>query len=125
MLYTIGHGSHSKSEIIDVAKELDASIYDIRSIPYSKHNPELNKANWSEPFYFWCGNELGGFGVIKDEAIRRLNSLKENIILMCSELDPDKCHRKTVIARRYLEMFPDEVITHILWNKGEGATERN
>ena len=52
--------------------------------------------------YLWKGDILGGFAAIPDSAIEWLAGFGSNrfVCIMCMEADPEKCHRKTEIARR-------------------------
>jgi uncharacterized protein (DUF488 family) len=46
ILYTIGHGNRSTSELISLLKENGVTqVVDARTSPYSRHNPQFNQEN--------------------------------------------------------------------------------
>ena len=111
MIYTIGYQNMKTTEELlkDLQKHHINLLMDVRSKPYG-WNPQFHK-DYLEDFlpkhgiaYWWMGEYLGGYGEIKESAIEMLAGYasQENkiICLMCMEADPDKCHRKSEIARR-------------------------
>lgn len=111
MIYTIGYQKMKTAE--ELLKELQKReinlLMDVRSKPQG-WNPQFRQ-NHLDDFlqkhgiaYWWMGKQLGGFGEIKEVEIERLAGYvaheNKTICLMCMEADPDKCHRKTDIARR-------------------------
>jgi uncharacterized protein (DUF488 family) len=98
-------------ELVDALKPHRVNILmDVRSKPYSR-NKAFNRGDALDDFlqkngiaYWWMGEVLGGFGKILEVRIQMLadyHAHRENVIcLMCMEADPDRCHRKTEIARR-------------------------
>jgi hypothetical protein len=52
--------------------------------------------------YKWTGDTLCGFSEIDEADIKKLASWHKDKVacLMCMEADPDRCHRKTEIAKR-------------------------
>ena len=121
MIYTIGYQNLQTGE--QLAKILQKNgithLLDVRSRPYSR-KPAFNKnrlekvlpANGIE--YRWLGDKLGGFSAIEEKHIKVLAhwSRDRTGCLMCMEADPDKCHRKTEIARRLKEYCV--IVDHIL-----------
>ena len=120
MLYSIGYQNfdtveeligHLKAHQIEV-------IVDVRSKPYS-WNAAFRKKNLKQSLsengisYRWLGRTLGGFQEISESAINHLIKLQTNkkVCIMCMEADPDRCHRKMVIADR-LEHY-GVTVTHI------------
>jgi uncharacterized protein (DUF488 family) len=82
-------------------------LIDVRSRPYGRI-PVFNRnamQRWLPAAgigYVWKGDILGGFAPIEEEAIKWLADFSHDrfVCIMCMEADPDKCHRKTEIARR-------------------------
>ena len=102
-------------------------VVDVRSNPYSKYVPQYNKSRIQESIetnnmkYLFLGKELGGkpaspefydsegyvlYSKIADsplfkEGIKRLieGMKKYRIVLMCSEENPENCHRMLLIGR--------------------------
>lgn len=128
-IFTIGHSVKKEEEFLAKLKEYKIDfIIDVRSKPYSRFNPQFNRERLSASLdnekinYLFHGNNIGGFGgnIDWDKTINELISLAEgglNICLMCSESDPNKCHRKSDIQPD-LESKGVEVV-HILWEKKE------
>ena len=126
-IWTIGYGSRSISEFIDVLQQYEiAYLIDVRSIPHSGYKPEFSKkplANELEQHgirYVYMGDLLGGKpddetcyvnGIVDYEkvegtefyqrGIERLRtafSQQQRVALMCSEEKPEHCHRSKLIA---------------------------
>jgi len=125
-VYSIGHSSHSEMDFIRLLQlhSIEAVI-DVRSRPYSKRVPHFNheylkgleiKYNIA---YYYFGQQLGGFPNDPDvyseagkvvyericqkqyfvDAVNTLLSLPySKIVLMCSEENPNACHRAKLIA---------------------------
>jgi uncharacterized protein (DUF488 family) len=126
-IHTIGHGAGAFS---DLEQRLGAhhvqTIVDVRSIPYSKHAPDFQKARIAAIAaatgfgYRWLGDRLGGrpddpslltadgepdydkiaaapaFNAGLDEVEALARTSR--VALLCSELDPSGCHRMTLLA---------------------------
>ena len=66
LVFTIGHSTHSIEEFINLLNnyEIDCVI-DVRSMPFSKHNPQFNKESLikdlknQDIFYAHFGKEFG------------------------------------------------------------------
>lgn len=105
-IWTIGHGKDTKEKFIDILNYYHISVLiDIRSIPGSKYNPQFNKRHLDGQIgrvYKWFP-QLGGKPLYpKNEIEKRLIKIIKvyeyaNICLMCSEKNPNKCHRKSNI----------------------------
>ena len=126
-IFTIGHGSEPFSDLEQrLTRHHVQTIIDVRSIPYSKHAPDFRKkaivgiAAASGIGYRWLGDRLGGrpddpallstdgrpdfdkiaatpafaAGLDEIEALSRTS----HVALLCSELDPESCHRMTLLA---------------------------
>ena len=133
-LYTLGHSNKTIEELIQklVDNKIEALV-DVRTIPYSKYNPQFNRENLSfrlsqnNIHYYYRGKNLGGKGGKEantgwDKAIDELKSWAERdlrVCVMCSEADPNNCHRQSTIQ-------PDAekvglTIEHILWKAIQSA----
>lgn len=109
-VWTIGYGNSTKEDFLSYLKnqKIDVLI-DCRNKPYSRWQSWTNKVDFQE---FLLDNGigyendtlLGGLYPQTPEVINtqfdKLFSKYSNkrIVLMCSELDPDKCHRKMLLA---------------------------
>ncbi len=127
-IYTIGHSNHPIEKFLGLLTQHSVRIVvDSRSYPYSKYVPHFDRELLSSSLesrnirYIYMGTELGGrppeteyydaegrvlyFRVAASErfkdGISRL--LKRNgefrIAVLCSEEDPNTCHRRLLIAR--------------------------
>ena len=126
-IYTIGYGSRSIEELIEVlhAHQI-AYLIDVRSAPYSRYKPEFSKAPLANELeqhdirYVFMGDTLGGrpddetcyvngnvdYEKVKatesyQRGIQRLHtafSQQQSIVLMCSEGKPEACHRCKLIG---------------------------
>lgn len=142
--FTIGHSNHSVEYFMDLLSKHNVNcVVDVRSSPYSKHNPQFNMDNLEQNLkkmsftYLYMGDLLGGkyttpelllpdgkvdFGkVIKTknfvEGIQRLVRGMEKgytIAIMCSEKDPLNCHRFGLISYQLKKLGID--VKHILEN---------
>lgn len=117
-VYTIGYGSNTKEEFLQALNDNEIGVLiDVRSSPYSKWQKWTNKLDFKE----WLNDngivyvhrpEMGGKPLASDkQMLIGLNKIEKayekakdqldgkNVTVMCSEADPDRCHRKTSIAR--------------------------
>lgn len=120
-IYSVGYQGSNLDNISRILKrhQIDQLI-DVRSSPFSKHYSEFNLPYLKKKFgetHKWYGKSLGGFNMTNEkERIAGLSSLIDkvragkNICLMCMEADPDKCHRKTDLAKRIKDLFDIKVI---------------
>ena len=139
-IYTIGH-SDLKAEIF-FQRLTDfgiKTVIDVRSKPYSRYARWARKKILEQELsnreinYIYLGNELGGkpFEKIIDFYDRERNPLfvvgiqklidiakSSDTVILCSEANPDKCHRKSIIGRHLVNRGWE--VIHILRN---GATE--
>ncbi len=128
-IYTIGHSNKGANEVIDKLKENNINVLvDVRSIPYSKYNPQFDRNEFWKMCenngiqYVYMGRNLGGLLENKDydKAINLLKKRTEEgnaICLMCSEANPDKCHRKSKLQPSLEEKGFE--VCHILWEEKE------
>jgi len=141
-IYTIGHSNHSSDEFIALLQAHNIqALVDVRSQPFSRYNPHFNRENLSvtlrlaQIHYTSLGNSLGGRP--KDESLydegserpdyqrqrqtahyqqglQRLVDLAQtqNTAMMCSEGDPDTCHRTLLITPSLIDL--EFTVHHIL-----------
>ncbi|MEZ4525061.1 MAG: DUF488 domain-containing protein [Desulfobacterales bacterium] len=145
-IWTVGHSNHCAEKFMDLLRQNRiTAIGDVRSHPYSRHNPRFNRETLREDLkkqgiaYVFLGEELGPRskypscyenGRVRYDAIAKtadfqngLERVKKGmesfrIALMCSEKDPITCHRMILICRHLRS--PDIHIRHIL---EDGSTE--
>ncbi len=122
-IYTVGHSNHSPEALFDLVRIFKIKeILDIRSVPYSGRFPYFNKGSLKnlctgqEIDYQWRGDVLGGMrddGLGFEEIanseffIKAISEIAvqfesgENTVrrcLLCSEKDPSRCHRSSLIG---------------------------
>ena len=136
-MFTIGHGA---LPFDDLLRRLTAhgvrTVLDVRSQPYSSHAPQYNRTELEAELiaagisYRWLGDHLGGKALQPDgpAPISNPTLLAAGVTeaaglargatsaLLCAELDPSHCHRRTALA----EPFEDAgfTVVHIL---GDGS----
>lgn len=141
-IYTIGHSNHQIKNFISLLKKYGiTAIADVRSSPFSRHNPQFNKDALESALkqekiaYVFIGEELGArpndpscydngsanFIKIAErskfkQGIERLikGMEKYRIAILCAEKEPLDCHR-TILVCRHLRKF-ELTIQHILFN---------
>ena len=146
VIYTVGHSTHTIEMLLNLLEQNDiTAIADVRSSPFSRHNPQFNKDTLSAELrkrgvaYVFVGKELGArsndpscyesgkvrYGrlaktsVFKTGIERVLSGAqKYRIALMCAEKEPLDCHR-TLLVSRALEQRGVSIV-HIL---ADGRTE--
>lgn len=146
---TIGHSDHSTYRFIDLLESHGVTaIADVRSMPYSRFNPQYNrediKADLKEAGigYVFLGKELGARrdepecyvnGKARYDLIAKTKAFREGlarikggtanyrIALMCAERDPITCHR-TILVARHLKTL-GLTISHILEDGSLESTE--
>jgi uncharacterized protein (DUF488 family) len=126
-IYTIGHSTQLVDRVIDHLKRHGVTaIADVRSTPYSRHNPQFSKEELHAALsaecihYVFLGKELGARSddeccyvddKVQYERLSRTESFRagiarvvegsrtHRIALMCAEKDPLDCHRTILVAR--------------------------
>jgi uncharacterized protein (DUF488 family) len=146
-VYTVGHSNHTQAAFLDLLRlhKIEVLI-DTRSAPYSRFAPQFNREALKAAIvkqglkYGFYGRELGGrpegedfydaqghvlysavaLSPLFQEGLARLLSGAEKyrVALLCSEEDPNVCHRRLLVAR-VLEGLGVEV-SHI---RGDGRLE--
>ena len=115
MIYTVGYNDkdfRQLSALMDKYK-IDLLV-DVRTKPQS-HKSQFNRAclEWRlKERYLWEGDRLGGLTKVRspfyDEGLAslvKMNKSGKNLLLMCMETNPDKCHRKMWISRDLEKQF--------------------
>ncbi|MBI4244927.1 MAG: DUF488 domain-containing protein [Planctomycetes bacterium] len=126
-IFTIGHSNNDINEFIKLLRRHNIEILaDVRSQPYSKYVPQFNKILLENALknhqikYLFMGAELGGRPDSKEyytadgradykklsesklfiSGLTRLLDIANRSIaaIMCSEENPDTCHRKLLIG---------------------------
>ena len=148
VLYTIGHSRHPIGHFINLLKEASVSlVFDVRSIPYSRRNPQYNQKALARRLtdegiaYIFSGKELGARspdpdcyvnGQVSYDLIAARPEFAEGLdriidkagesspALLCAEEDPLVCHRTALICR-HLRQRVDSIF-HI---RGDGSMETN
>jgi uncharacterized protein (DUF488 family) len=132
-IYSIGHGNKKIEVFIKELKSFGISyLLDIRSKPYSKWYPWFNQNELKNSLeesgikYVYAGDSLGGlpddrscydsdgkvvYDLLKEkdffkDGIARLTTANEKQIklaIMCSESNPEECHRTILIGQELLK----------------------
>lgn len=127
-MFTIGHSNHSAERVAGLLKRHGIEVLvDIRSCPYSRHAPQFNARGIEATLsgngirYLFLGRELGGRpeeemfydmeGRVDYALVERsqpfldgISRLEQEIrtravVLLCSEEDPARCHRRLLVGR--------------------------
>lgn len=141
-IYTVGHSTQSNEQFVRLLQKHGiTAIADVRSAPYSRHNPQFNREELRAALkaqgirYVFLGKELGARSddeccYVEDKVkyallakthlfqsgIARVieGSKSHKIALMCAEKDPLDCHRTILVARELVNRGCS--VTHILAN---------
>lgn len=124
MIYTIGYGLKKIGEFILKLQENKIELLvDVRTRPFSRWNPKFSKAPFEAELerhnikYLWRGANLGGldenidFETTIDEVVELSSSV--GLCVMCSETEPEKCHRYQVLAPEFEKRGC--TVEHIRW----------
>ena len=148
ILYTVGHSKHPIEHFIYLLKEHAVSlVFDVRSIPYSRRNPQFSKKALAVRLedegiaYFFSGKELGAKspspdcyvnGKVQFDLIAARPEFSDGLdlviektgkarpALLCAEEDPLTCHRTILICRHLRNR-----VNSILHIRGDGSIETN
>ncbi|HOD67628.1 MAG TPA: DUF488 domain-containing protein [candidate division Zixibacteria bacterium] len=126
-IFTIGHSRLPFATFLGLLSPHGiAAIVDVRTRPYSRFAPQFNKSRLEAGLkaagldYLYFGDRLGGLPeddrFYDDEGYVRYDRLaaspafqagiadlleaagRTRLVLMCAEEDPDRCHRRLLIA---------------------------
>jgi uncharacterized protein (DUF488 family) len=126
-LFSVGHGRKPVETLIEELKSFGIQyLIDVRSVPYSRFNPQYNQKALNESLekenitYVFLGDLLGGRpkdescyvdGKISYELVQQKDFFKRGIerlitanhkniraAIMCSESQPGECHRSHLIG---------------------------
>lgn len=132
-IYTIGYGNRTVEELVALLQEYDIRyLIDVRSSPYSRFKPEFGKEVLEQALrphqirYVFMGQELGGRPADPDcyvegkvdydrvrekpfyqagiDRVRTAWEKKLPVVLMCSELRPQECHRAKLIGETLTQL---------------------
>ena len=148
VLYTVGHSSHNEKHFLELLQaHAITAVCDVRSIPYSRRNPQFNKDSLSALLrgvgiaYAFLGKELGAKdpsadccidGKVQFELIAASEQFqvglerlatgieRYTVALLCAEENPLICHRTILISRRMRSRV--QSVIHI---RGNGRAETN
>ena len=137
---TVGHSTLGYESFLSTLRQADiTAIADVRSSPYSRHNPQFNRDTLKSELrldgiaYVFLGEELGGRPKRRDlfcdgvadyekmaatptfaAGLERVvaGAQKYRIAMMCSEHDPTECHRCLLVGRALHEK--NIAVRHIL-----------
>jgi len=123
-IFTIGYSNKNINTFIEKLNENKITlVIDVRSKPYSR-NPQFNRTYLEKELnkhsinYLFKGNNLGGLyeNIDFEDNINQVVqlSLSQRLVVMCTEGEPEKCHRYRTIAPA-LEIR-GKIVTHLLWN---------
>lgn len=146
-VFTIGHSNHLFSHFLELIQKNNINmVVDVRTSPYSKYSPHFNKKPFNKALtdsgikYVFLGNKIGGkprdvkfyhedklvyHRLEKDKKYQDglkelINLTKENLmVIMCSEEDPNRCHRHHLISQSLLKHGYQ--VSHI---RGNGELEK-
>lgn len=145
MIYSIGHGRRFLKDLLNILARYEIQyLIDVRSVPYSKYQPDFNRNHIENNLdhgiiYVFMGDLVGGRPLDKScyDFTGKIDYLKQrstegfrtgidrlkvafeknlNVCVMCSEVDPLRCHRSKSIAVDLLEQNID--VQHILGDDG-------
>lgn len=146
-IYTIGHSNQPAADLIALLGRHEiAVLIDVRSAPYSRYSPQFNREMLRDVLedagirYIFAGEHLGGrpanadcydaLGQIDYQKVARQAFYRAGIerlieygaaartAIMCSEEDPNQCHRHKLIAQTLLSR--GLAVLHI---RGDGRLE--
>ena len=139
VVLTIGHSTHTRESFIALLRRHDVTaLCDVRSVPYSRVNPQFNREELKGSLhacgikYVFLGNELGARSqdlgcyengkaqydrlactdLFRRGLARVQNGMKDyRLTLMCAEKEPLECHRTILVAKHLVSLGLD--VRHI------------
>ena len=148
-LFTIGHSTHPIDVFAGLLRQHRIDVVaDVRSMPYSRYNPQFNKGPLAGSLagegvkYLFFGKELGArpddpscyvggkvqYGLLAERpwfkhGIERLITGKgrgHRIAIMCAEKEPLECHRTVLVSQALADA--KHQVQHIL---ADGSLEQH
>ncbi len=147
-IFTIGHSTHPVDVFIRLLRQHGVTaVADVRSAPYSRHNPQFNREPLEASLrqhaiqYVFLGRELGARsddpscyvnGRVQYARLAAASAFQRGldrvmqgaklhrIALLCAEKEPLECHRTLLVAQELV--VRDVEVIHIL---PDGRTERH
>lgn len=127
-IYSVGHSNRTMEDFIAILRAYSITrLYDVRTYPYSKYVSQFNKIELAQRLlevginYTFAGEVLGGksnelykdCNDTYDQSILRIirKATKENVVVMCTEKDHQKCHRFTKLTPSILKL--GGLVSHI------------
>lgn len=146
IVFTIGHSTHRLEHFVALLKQHQVEvIYDVRSAPYSRYNPQYNREDLKASLakhgiaYMFAGDRLGARsnnpahyvnGKVQYDRLAQSERFKQGIeavcevatqkrvVLMCAEKDPIDCHRAILVCRHLCAH-----VTQIVHFRADGSLE--
>lgn len=129
-IYTIGCSTNTHDQLAARLKTNGVTLLiDVRSKPYSKWAPHLNRPALAVAMnergieYLYGGTNLGGLNEKANDDPAFINAMlrvidhakTKRLAMMCSERGPEKCHRQYKLSAWLLDYSKNEcAIRHIL-----------
>lgn len=171
-LWTVGHSNHDLETFLDLVRGSGVEVVvDVRSVPRSRYWPHFNREPLHAALeragvgYVFLGDALGGRpeddelydadGRVRYDLVARTGRFRQGlerlldevsrsrVALMCSEEDPQRCHRRLLVGRALadapveiahirkggtvqpdaeLPPLEDPIVQHSLFDEGEQST---
>lgn len=101
MIFTVGYQRLSPDALAELARQLDATVVDVRSVPTSRKRGfgRHQLASLLGARYVWRGDMLGGRAPERPrwaEGLEWLRAQPGNLLLLCLEEAPADCHRHEI-----------------------------
>lgn len=127
-IFTIGHSLTSIEDFIKTLNQNKISILvDVRTYPRSNRARQFNQDSLSEKLskvgiqYLYKGNNLGGLeeNIDFDKTILEISQMAtdKRIVLMCSEGNPKKCHRYSILTPAFKKQ--GLIVEHLISEKNK------
>lgn len=127
-IFTIGYSNRKIEDFISKLKENNIKlVVDVRSRPFSRWNPKFSRPSLEKELkkysikYLFKGNNLGGLyeNIDFEDNINQVIqlSLSQRLVVMCTEGEPEKCHRYQTLAPAFENK--GATVNHIRWIKAE------